>query len=764
MAKAKKIKKTILTALILILSASIVFMSIYLVKLDREVRTKFAGARWALPAQVYASPLELFVGADLSLAETTGELSRLGYRRQSDVSGPGSYAVSGIQVEIQTRAFDFWDGAQPSMRLALNFSGRSIANIREEGGTGVRAIVRLDPQLIGSIHPAQGEDRVLVKLEEIPPLLPNGLVLIEDHRFYDHFGIDPIGITRAMVANIKAGRVVQGGSTLTQQLVRNFFLTLDQTFKRKINEAFMSVLLEAHYSKGAVLEAYLNEIFLGQDGDRAIHGFGLASHFYFQKPLTELRSHEIALLISLAKGASYYNPRRHPERAKQRRDFVLSKFRAAGYIDEEEYVAAVARDLGVKNKKNGVERYPAFIDLVKLQLKRDYKEQDLLTEGLRIFTTLDLRAQQALEDGITSRLPEIERNRKMAEDTLQAAGVVTSAEGGEVKALVGDRNVRFRGFNRALDSKRPIGSLAKPFVYLAALNEPDRYNLLTTVKDEPVSLKQAHGAIWEPKNYDKQLHGEIPLYLGLVKSYNLATVNVGLDVGINKITQIFNAAGYQPQIRPLPAIMLGALEMPPLDVAQIYSTLASGGYLYPLAAIREVTTSQGEPIARYPLKGRQALPEGPTYLLNWAMEQTMIFGTGASAYNQISPAIRLSGKTGTTDDYRDSWFAGYGGNQVAVIWVGRDDNKSTGLSGTSGALPIWSTVMKNLGVSSFDPLPPMNVINVLVDQQSGFKADAGCINPVSVPFIVEHAPRDFAPCARASQTSNPLDWFRDIFR
>ena len=758
-----RVRRGFLIAFVLALCAALAAFSYYLVQLDHVVRTRFAGARWALPAQVYAAPLELYPGLRVDAAMLQRELGRLGYRHVSDAAGPGTFSVSGSTIDLVTRAFRFWDGAQPSSRLSVRFSGHSISEILEPGAPSPRVIARLDPLPIGSIHPAHGEDRVLVKIADVPELLPKGLVLVEDQHFYQHHGISIRGISRAALANLRAGRVVQGGSTITQQLVRNFFLTLDQTWARKANEALMSLLLEAHYSKDQILEAYLNEIFLGQDGDRAIHGFGLASRFYFNKPLSELQSHEIALLIGLAKGASYYNPRRNPERAKARRALVLRLFREAGYIDEAEYQAGLERPLGVTGVKGGVERFPAFIELVKRQLRRDYQDEDLLSEGLRIFTTLDPRAQESLETRMTEGLDRIELSRKMVEDSLQGAGVVVSLEGGEVQALVGGRDSHYAGFNRALDARRPIGSLAKPFVYLAALSEPGRYNLLTPVDEQPVSLKLPNGSTWTPQNYDHELHGVFPLYLGLAKSYNLATVKVGLDVGVDRVAKMFEAAGYPGTMTPLPSIMLGAAEIPAIDVAQMYATIGNGGYQYPLTAIRDVTTVDGEPLNRYPLRGKTALPDAPVFLLNWAMEQVMIFGTGASAYNVISPATRLAGKSGTTDDYRDAWFAGYGGDRATVIWVGRDDNKSTGLSGSSGALPIWSQVMSDLRVSSFDPLPPSKVETVLVEPQSGLRADEGCMNPIAVPFVADYSPEDYAPCANAYRPG-ALQWFRDIFR
>jgi penicillin-binding protein 1B len=738
----------------------------YLIRLDGEIRTRFAGARWALPAQVYAAPLELYPGARMEAGGLVHELRRLGYRALTSLEGPGTFVERpGGRIDVHARAFEFWDGPQTAAAMIVQFTDGTLSGL-SRGDTGAPLnLARLDPMLIGSIYPQQGEDRVLVRLDEVPDLLPQGLMAVEDRGFYRHFGISPKGITRAFIANLQAGRVVQGGSTLTQQLVKNFFLDHRQTWARKINEAFMALLLEAHYEKDEILEAYLNEVNLGQDGGRSVNGFGLGAQFYFNKPLAELMPHEIALLVGLVKGPSFYNPRRNPERALDRRNLVLRVFADDGLIDAATLEAAVARPLDIAGGRDGgVERYPAFVDLVKRQLRLQYEEEDLTREGLRIFTTLNPRAQEVLEAEIVRRLPDIERSRRMDDGTLEAAGVVTNVEGGEVLALVGGRKVRYPGFNRALDARRSIGSLAKPFVYLTALARPADYNLYSWLADEPVEVKMAHGPIWRPQNYDKQLHGPQPLYAALAQSYNLPTVNLGLAVGAGEVMKTFRAAGYRGDAPVLPSIFLGAIDIAPLDVAQMYATLAAGGFQAPLSAIREVLTEAGEPLSRYPLKVRQALPEGPVYLVNWALEQVMRSGTGRGAYREVSGAINLAGKSGTTDDFRDAWFAGFGGDRVAVVWVGRDDNKSVGLSGSSGALPIWAGVMKGLNVQSRDPFQPATVEAFLIDPATGQRADEGCAATVAVPYLVSHPPAPWAPCANAAVPETPLDWFMNLFQ
>ncbi|MBL6749426.1 MAG: penicillin-binding protein 1B [Nevskia sp.] len=755
----------LLAGIVLALSIGIAAFSVLLLRLDQDVRSRFAGVRWVLPAQVFAAPLELYPGEPIGLEQLRHELDRLGYRPGDDLLGPGTYIPGSGSLRIYTRAFSFWDGAQEERRLEVSADAHAITALRPLGSDQNLDLVRLDPMLIGSIYPSRGgEDRVLVKLPEVPPLLPQTLVLVEDHDFYAHSGVSVRGILRAMLANLRAGHTVQGASTITQQLIKNLFLSNEQTLRRKLREALMAVLLERHVSKDEVLEAYLNEVWLGQDGPRAIRGFGLASHFYFNKPLNELQPHEIAMLVAIVKGPSSYNPRRNPAKVLERRNLVLGMMRKSGSITPDEYDRAVHQGLGVGTAGGGggAERYPAFVDLVRRQIAGLYKEEDLTNEGLRIFTTLDPRVQEMLEQRIGQDLPELEKGRRMPPGTLEGAGVVTTVEGGEVLAVVGGRDARYAGFNRAIDTRRPIGSLAKPFVYVTALERPEEFSLQTTLDDSPVDVALPNGQQWEPKNYDRQLHGPVPLYMALAKSYNLATVHMGLQLGVDKVRATFAAAGFAdaPEV---PSMFLGAIDMSPLDAAQIYSTLAAGGFRTPLLTIRAVTTKDGQPLDRYSFKLQHALPDGPVFLTTWAMHKVIELGTARWANSVLPPGEVYAGKTGTTEDLRDSWFAGFGGDRVAVIWVGRDDNKPTGLEGATGALHVWARLMRDMGARGIDMTPPASVVQASVEPASGKLADAGCAESQPMPFLQGSAPREYAPCANAAK-STPLDWLTKIFK
>ena len=752
-----------LIALALLVSVLVVWAAMQVALLDREIRTRFSNVRWILPAQVYAAPQELYPGLNLPLAELQQELTRLGYRPVATLEGPGSYVVSAGSFEIASRSFAFWDGEQPATRMQVRGSKDGIVSISDLGTGKEIDLTRLDPMLIGSIYPSRGgEDRVLVRLADSPPLLVQGLLAVEDRNFYSHSGISLRGIARAMLENLSSGKLRQGASTVTQQLIKNFFLTSERTIKRKLKEILMSVLLEAHYSKDEILEAYFNEIYMGQDGSRAVHGFGLASSFYFNKPLSELKVQELAMLVGIVKGPSQYDPRRRPERVRERRDLVLKLWLDAGLIQPEEYEAAKALPLGLSGKgRGGVERYPAFVQLVTRQLRDQYPEEALTSEGLRIFTTLKPRVQEALEQRLVIDLPALEKSLKLVNGTLEAAGVVTSAEGGEVQAIVGARNTRFAGFNRALDSRRSIGSLAKPFVYLAALMQPERYHLNSVLVDEPITIKLSRNNVWSPSNYDRKLRGSVPLYLALAQSYNLPTVRLGMEVGVKKVQSVFAGAGFF-EAPELPSIFLGALNMAPLEVAQVYNTLAASGYQTPLSSIREVLTKEGKPLKRYAFKVKQTLPEGPIYLTTWALRKVLEQGTARAAYNIVPSSVRLAGKTGTTDDLRDSWFAGYSADQVAVIWLGRDDYKPTGLTGASGAMPIWARLMRDLNVKSLEDAAPADVEEALIDPASGLRADERCPGAMTVPYMAGYLPTAAAPCA-GGVLEQPSQWLQEIF-
>jgi penicillin-binding protein 1B len=714
--------------------------------LDFRVRSEFEGRRFALPARIYARPLELHAGLRIAQGDVIDELRENGYREGIREGETGWFVRDGSWLEIAVRPFRFWDGAQNALRVRIDFDPIGVQKVQDAQGLDL-PLARLEPLPIGGIYPGNNQDRVLVRLSEVPKPLVQALVATEDRAFYTHHGYDLRGIARAAWSFVR-GHGLQGGSTLTQQLVKNFFLTPERTLQRKGTEFIMAVLLELHYGKEEILETYLNEIYLGQDRDRAIHGVGLASLYYFGKPVDQLTLTEGALLVALVKGPGVYDPYRHPDRALERRNLVLREMRNTNAITPEEFMLARSTSLGVNDKAaQGTSPHPAFVDLVTRHLRRDYDEADLRSEGLRIFTTLDPRVQGRAERVLERRIAQFDRERRFGDPGLEGAVVVTDSQTGEVEALVGGRDPRYRGFNRALDAARPVGSLLKPAIYLTALADPAHYTLVTPLDDSPFVWKSRGAPDWEPMNYDRQFHGAVPLRMALAQSYNVATARLGTDLGVSRVLGTVQRLGIEREMQPYASTLLGAVDLSPLEVAQMYQTIASGGFRAPLRAIREVTTQDGKPLKRYPLAVEQAFPPEPVYLVTAAMQGVVREGTGQSLKNWLPPETAVAGKTGTTDEQRDAWFAGFTGDKLAIVWIGYDDNRAARLTGAGAALPVWGELMGSLAVEPLVLPKPQGIETVLVDPGSGLRADSGCAGALELPFAKGSAPSAVAPCA-----------------
>ena len=734
----------------------------WVIWLDIQVRDEFEGRVWDVPSRVYARALSLYSGKPISREALLLELKASGYRQQPQATVPGSYSVSGNDFVINRRAFIFEDGSEPAQRFRLQLSGTTIKNLAGVSGSEDPGLVRLDPAEIASIYPLHDEDRTLVALKDVPELLVTGLQAVEDRQFKHHHGVAPRSIARAFLANLKARRAVQGGSTLTQQLVKNYFLSSERTLARKVNEAIMAVLLELHYDKAQILEAYVNEVFLGQQGKHAIHGFGRASEFYFDRPLQDLDSGEIALLIGMVRGASLYNPRRNPQRALERRNQVLDIFVTTGLLTDSDAKAAKARPLGVtKTPRSGGSRYPAFVDLVRRQLRRDYQASDLSSEGLKIFTTLAPSDQEYAQKAVSSGLEDL-KQRGLPPD-LQAALVLADVASGEVRALVGDRVAGANGFNRALDARRQIGSVIKPLVYLLALEHVNDYTLITPVQDEPISLRQADGSLWSPENYDHKSHGELPLMDALIHSYNQATVKVGLSVGVANLIRKIKQLGINAEVPAVPASLLGAVELTPIEVTQMYQSLAAGGYSVPLRSVTSVLTPQGALLSRYPLRFMPLENRDAVALLNFALTRVVEEGTAKALHGMLGNDTLVAGKTGTTNERRDSWFVGYTRDRVAVSWVGLDDNRPARVTGGNAAMRVWAGLFRELPIEALDLRMPEGANFVWVDKQQQALTDPSCVGAVQIPFIEGSEPSKSTSCLENKNNKNKKSLWRKLF-
>jgi penicillin-binding protein 1B len=762
----KKFKKQILIGSALFVGVGLIAMLIWILYLDRIITKQFEGRRWTLPAQVYAEPLELYAGQSFGAETLEQELQRLGYTRTDAAKNPGTYRRRGNRIDLVSRRFAFWDATREAQALTITADGRAIESMQDAKGEEV-PIFRLDPLLIGSIFPIHGEDRIVVTPEQVPDLLPAALKVVEDRKFDTHHGVNVGAIIRAAWVNFRAGQTEQGGSTLTQQLVKNYFLDNRRTFSRKIEEAFMALLLEVRFEKADLMNAYINEIYLGQDGQRAIHGFGLASQFYFGKPIAELQLHEIAALVAIVRGPSYYDPRRHPQRVKTRRDLVLKLMGEHGIVDAKAVKAALARPLSVVNGgAHAGGYYPAFLDLVRRTLRRDYHDEDLTEAGLKIFSTLNPLVQQRSEDALKQELTRLDKARKKNRDVqLEGVVVVTAPQNGEVMAMVGGRQAGFAGFNRALDAKRSIGSLVKPVIYLAAI-ESGQYTAASIVDDAPMEVKLANGQTWKPQNISKELYGPVPLVRALAQSLNLATVNLGLQVGLPKVTREFQALGLDREPPQLPSVLLGSLDVSPLEVAQLYNAFANGGFSTPLRAVRAVVDAEGKPLKSFALEVTPVADPKAVYQVNRMLVQVMERGSGASSRAYLPSGLVVAGKSGTSSDYRDSWFAGFSGSHLAVVWIGYDDNAPTGLTGSSGSLAVWSRLMANLNTTSWSAGLPEGLEETWIEFDTGLAAKPGCGEKIiSVPL-----PPDAQLQAKAGCESGVIesvgervgDWWRSV--
>ena len=727
-----------------------------LIYLDRTVRSEFSARQYQFPSRVYARALTLKPGLPMRADELERTLLATDYQSVAQVAHPGTFSRSKDVLLIHTRAFAYADGASPAQAFKVSLTGNRVQEINDARTGAKLTQVRIDPALIASIYGLSAEDRDLKSLNELPPLIVAAVQAVEDRNFKHHWGVDVGALLRATLANLRAGRLVQGGSTITQQLVKNFFLTRAQTLPRKLNEMAMAALLEYRFSKREILEAYLNDVYLGQDGARAVHGLSAASGFYFGRDLDRLSTEQIALLIGLIKGPSYFDPRRFPARALQRRNVVLGSLKEVGLINQAAFDRASKSPLSVipRAPRKG-NRFPSFMALVRAQLNKSYRQEDLQSQGLRIYTTLDPIKQSAAQEAVTSTLASIEKGDSSRQ--LQGAFVLTDVETGDILALVGDRNPASIGFNRALKAERPIGSIIKPLIYLLAFSDPSRYNLSSVLEDEPLALKLPNGQTWRPSNYDGKPHGNVSTLIALTRSYNLATVRLGLDLGVPNVIKLMQGLGMRRNPAPNPSLLLGALALTPLEVAQLYQVIAARGTPMPLRAVTDVVARDGRVLQRAPDALTARDRPAANYLLTLAMQEAMQTGTGKGLDATLKNTLTPAGKTGTSNDLRDSWFVGFTASDSGIAWVGRDDNKPSGVSGASGAMLLWAAAFKKFSSQPLKPAQPESVEFAWLDAPTGLLSTPECANAVYLPFVRGYAPLDYATCAQGLEQAPAPD-------
>ena len=698
--------------------------------LDWQIRSKMDGQIWRLPAEVYSRIESVKISDNLAFDEVIQILLDNEYRQTTMVAAPGDFKLEDDTIVVLRRAFPFPDKPEPQRVLRLRFVDNKLNRI--EDLVSVKAIdeFRLAPKLIAMLE-SDNEDRLAIPLQNYPRLLIDALILTEDRRFYDHHGINPVGIIRALITNIRAGQTVQGGSTLTQQLVKNLFLSSERTITRKANEALMSLLLDWRYDKNRILETYLNEIYLGQNGDTQIHGFELASQFYFGRSIREISLDQIALLVGMVKGPSLYNPWRNPQNALERRNVVLKLMLEHKMIGDELYQLLSQRPLGVQQKGQISRKYPSFIQTLQADLRRELGEHKISSLlGARIFTTMDLKQQAQAENAVVNTVSQLQLKTK--NPYLEGAMIVADYRVGEIRAVVGGLQTQYAGFNRALMAKRQIGSLVKPSIYLTALSNPEQFRLNTPINNQPITINIKGSPPWQPRNYDKKYSGSVMLMDALARSLNIPTVNIGMKVGLSKVIDTQKAMGWDNvEIPKVPAMLLGAYTISPYDVTKLYQTIANQGGRIELTTVDTIADRQGNIIYQHDKTAKQVVPQEAAFQTLFAMQQTVERGTARSLQNDYAD-LRLAGKTGTTNDARDTWFVGIDGKNISTVWLGRDDNGETKLTGASGALQIYKDYLSHTYIEKLKLNKPENMKWVGITQHGSWDCDSNRVIPVWV--------------------------------
>ncbi|MBI2068376.1 MAG: PBP1A family penicillin-binding protein [Deltaproteobacteria bacterium] len=731
--------------LLLILLGLCMVVGPYLFYLDYKIRTKFEARRWNLPSRVYSDAFYLFPGQRISPQRLEAKLKRLSYKRISGaVKGVGEYSRNGSELTLFLHNFAYPAEEFIGFPVRLSFGNESLRSIENLGTDENLKTLRLEPELVASIFDEKMEDRTIISLAEIPEELINAAIAIEDERFYSHHGVDPLAILRAFLTDLLHLKLVQGGSTITQQLVKNYFLTSQKSLNRKINEAFMAVLLEARYSKEEILEAYFNEIYFGQKGPVSVAGVEAASYLYFSKGASQLTLAESALLAGLIRSPGKYSPLINLPQAYDRRNFVLKEMLDQEKITEKEYQSARQEEIHPAPPSKKPLGAPHFVDFLRAQLKETYGDI-LESEGLKIFTTLDAEAQDEAEKVIQIRLEEYEKSRppvkKMKEEGRSLEGCLVSVQPqtGYIRAYVGGRDYQTSQFDRVSMAHRQPGSAFKPFIYLTALATKN-WNWASLISDRSFTIETPEGP-WSPQNYDEEEHGEVSLREALEKSYNIATSRLAMEAGLEEVVTIAKKAGIESPLEPYPSIALGAFEVTPLELVHAYTLFPNNGIRSELIPFLSVVTRDGKVLEKKSFKMNRVVSHDLAYLLNSGMKGVVERGTAASA-RLLGLRGLAAGKTGTTSDYRDSWFVGYTPELLTLTWVGYDDNSPSGLSGASGGLPVWVDFMRNRPSFARDFLATENVFLLEIDRKTGRRFRPGCTEKFEEVFLLGTEPEE----------------------
>jgi penicillin-binding protein 1B len=701
-----------------------------------RLSSQFNEITFRQPSRLYARATRLTEGRnyppDLLISNLAGE----GYRE--DETSPelpaGRYRRLKRGVAVHLRSFPLPDGTRGGGLVVIAYQGNRIAGLSRDR-EAVDAVI-LDPPLLASYYGPDNQERRPVTVDEVSKDLIAAVIAAEDDNFYRHAGFSLSGILRALWVNLRGGEVRQGGSTLTQQLVKNLYLTHERTLARKSQELLLAVLLEARYEKNQILEAYLNEIYLGGSGGVSLLGVGAASRAYFGKDASQLDLAEAATIAGVIRSPANYSPLAHPDRAMERRDWVLGRMAELKLVSPERVQEALQEPLNVAPEPVVRRRAPYFADSAALEASRRFGIEDLQDGGYVLFSTLDWSSQKTAQEAVDWGLKAVEKGYQRGhkgEGPLQAALVSMDPETGGILTYLGGRGYESSQFDRVGRAQRQAGSAFKPIVYAAAF-EAGLASPASFLEDAPLTVQTA-GQTWSPKNDDGSYHGWISVRTALEKSYNPATTRLALQVGMRRVVKLAQDMGITTPMQPYPSMALGAAAITPLELATVYSTLASGGSRPPVHEIAAIIDRYGKPVEGAPLpKPVRVISPQTAYMVTSLLEGVLQRGTAAGAANGLSGEV--AGKTGTTNKQRDSWFAGYTPERVTVVWVGYDDNSRTRLSGARAALPIWVRFMAGVtppgGYSTF-PQPP-GVTTVVIDPSTGLLATEYCPTTLTEVF------------------------------
>jgi penicillin-binding protein 1B len=743
-AAAFMLKKIRLCLSALIITA-VILIGVYSWFLSSTVSERFSSRRWSMPSKVYSDTMILYTGQRLDITLFLEKLKRIGYRERNTLPArPGEIQITPNRLHIFLHDLETPRDKRAGFLATVKFSVDHILSMTRMDDGEALAIIEIDPEEIALFFGHERERRLLVSFEQIPQYFIHAVLAAEDARFYQHRGIDPYGILRALVTNLRHGSIRQGGSTITQQLAKNYFLTPNRNLKRKFQEMMLAFIMELKFSKNEILEIYLNEIYLGQKGSVAINGVGEAARFYFGKSLQDLSLSEAAVIAGLIKAPNTYSPYVNAKACHARKNMVLNAMVQKGWLANTDYLSEREKYVEPVGYTHYGKMAPYFIDYLSQQLMALYQPDDLSTMGLSIYTTLDPQVQMAAEKALQNGLERLEKSLPALKRTepnakLQGAIVVLQPKTGHILAMVGGRNYDDSQFNRITQARRQPGSAFKPFVFFTGL---DLFTPISLLSNQPKTYK-VDGKEWQPKNFQKNTQQRVTVRYAIENSHNLATIDLAVQVGLAPIIEAARTFGFSTPLKPYPSLALGAFEVIPLELARAYGIFAAEGVSAHPLALKAVVDEDGDLLDQRHLAIEQTITSQKAFMMNALLRGVVENGTARSL---VASGVHwpVAGKTGTTNEERDAWFIGYTPDILALVWVGFDNGDSIHATGSSAALPIWLELMMSIPhhISGNQFREPPGIVKRPICGDAGNPVVSNrCSNPYEEYFLHENAPK-----------------------